>query len=215
MDMYRQKRFSNEQICHGTNSTVVKVQICPENTTIFKKLSEKKMCDTYPKCLGEPLVYHCVRYNGYFVEVCAPNRLIVGSCCPVFDKGIGLVIEDYKRPCPECPFKYQSANGLQYPTCFLNFTQSTNRKSRTTTPSDDADCTHKSNNCTESSNLQINSRFVIAIAAVVVAMFLLCCLAVILCKRHHFKDLIKKGRITVLRKGHRQKKEETIIETLL
>lgn len=36
------------------------------------------MCESYPKCLGEPLVYHCVRSTESLVEVCAPNGPIVG-----------------------------------------------------------------------------------------------------------------------------------------
>lgn len=36
-----------------------------------------------------------------------------GSYCPVFDNGIGRVIEDFSRPCSECPFKYQSADALK------------------------------------------------------------------------------------------------------
>lgn len=31
-----------------------------------------------------------------------------GRCCPVYDRRLGRVREDYNSPCSECPFKYQS-----------------------------------------------------------------------------------------------------------
>lgn len=187
--VYRQKRLSEDKVCHETNTTVAKVLSCPENETILNERSEKKMCKKYPKCHGEPLVYHCVRSKGNFVEVCAPRRQIVGSCCAVFDVGIGLVIEDYKRPCEECPFKYQSDGCLKYSTCLSNFSQLIDREFRTTTPSDDAGCTQNSNKCTGTSRQNV---LIAAAAAVPVA--LISCFALIFCNRHHCKDLINKRK---------------------
>lgn len=31
---------------------------------------------------------------------------IIGSCCVVFDRGVGWVVEDYSSICIECLFKY-------------------------------------------------------------------------------------------------------------
>lgn len=76
-------QLSQEEVCHEANATLVIVQsCCPDNDIIYQERSKRKMCETYPKCLGEPLVYHCVRSKGSLVEVCAPNGPIVGlSAC--------------------------------------------------------------------------------------------------------------------------------------
>lgn len=34
--------------------------------------------------------------------------LVVGECCALYDEGLGRVIEDYNRPCSDCPFQYLS-----------------------------------------------------------------------------------------------------------
>lgn len=189
--VYRQKRLSEDEVCHETNTTVVKVLRCPENEAILNERSKKKMCKKYPKCHGEPLVYHCVRSKDNFVEVCAPRRQIVGSCCAVFDVGIGLVIEDYKRPCNECPFKYQSDGCLKYSTCLSNFSQLIDREFRTTTPSDDAGCTQNSNKCTGTSR---QNELMIVLTAAALAVTLISCFALIFRNRHHCKDLNKKRK---------------------
>lgn len=46
-------------------------------------------CDSYPKCHGEELVYHCVRFKTNLVEVCAPNLRIV---C-VYESGTYIIME--------------------------------------------------------------------------------------------------------------------------
>lgn len=117
MDMYRQKRLSTDQVCNETNAALVIVDACPENKIVFEKRSKEKMCETKPKCHGEILMYHCVKSEESLVEVCAPSSTIIGSCCTVFDRGVWQVIEDYNRPCADCPFKYQSANCYNYSTC--------------------------------------------------------------------------------------------------
>lgn len=53
-------KFSQEEICHGTNITINVVQKCPENAkTVQMRIIERK-CYQYPKCDGEVLVYHCI-----------------------------------------------------------------------------------------------------------------------------------------------------------
>lgn len=116
-DIYRQKRFTKSDICNGTSATLEPVERCPINEADIQGRLLDKKCSTYPHCQGEPLVYHCVRYEDKLVEVCAPRGLITGNCCAVFNKGVGRVVEDYNKPCSECPFKYQSADSIKYNTC--------------------------------------------------------------------------------------------------
>ena len=52
---------------------------CPHNNDTLQERSWKKMCHTFPKCKGETLVYHCVKYKNNLVEVCAPKGLITGN----------------------------------------------------------------------------------------------------------------------------------------
>lgn len=117
MNVHRLRTLTEEDVCKETNKTIKKLKSFPENYTISQEQMQKNICDNLPKCNGEQLVYHCVTYKDDLVEVCAPKRLITGSYCPVFDNGIGRVIEDFSRPCSECPFKYQSADAMKYPSC--------------------------------------------------------------------------------------------------
>lgn len=114
---HRLKRLTEEDVCKETNRTIEPLQNFPVSYTILQERMQQKKCDNLPKCNGEVLVYHCVRYNHDLVEVCAPRRLITGSYCAVFDNGIGRVIEDFSRPCSECPFKYPSADAMNYSSC--------------------------------------------------------------------------------------------------
>lgn len=191
IDMVRQKRFLKEQVCHGTNTTLRLVERCPENYTMFQESSKKKMCEQYPKCLGKPLVYHCVRTKDNLVEVCAPSDPIVGSCCSVFDMGIGRVVEDYTSPSAECPFVYQSNDFLNCSTCVkpkkktysteLNF-------NGTTTFSISAGC--KPEDCSENaSHIRLNIIVLSAVAVVTV-----CVIAILYRYRLHIKGILKKTK---------------------
>lgn len=70
--------FSQDEICHGTNTTINVVQKCPENDkTLQMRINERK-CYQYAKCDGENLVYHCTRFLNNLIEVCSPNGFITG-----------------------------------------------------------------------------------------------------------------------------------------
>lgn len=66
-------------MCNGTKETIQIVNTCQMNISLFEKRSREKMCKNFKPCLGEPLVYHCVRYKDKFVEVCAPRTFITGN----------------------------------------------------------------------------------------------------------------------------------------
>lgn len=53
------------------------VQTCPQSEANIQKRARMMNCYRYPECLGEKLVYHCVRSKTDLVEVCAPNLRIV------------------------------------------------------------------------------------------------------------------------------------------
>lgn len=104
----RQKRYTKEDICLESIPTVKQVKNCPTDIGTFKERSSKKNCESHLPCGGEPLVYHCVPFDGMLVEVCAPRSLITGRCCTFYDQGLGRVIEDFNRLCSYCPFQYNS-----------------------------------------------------------------------------------------------------------
>lgn len=193
IDMVRQKRFSKEQVCHGTNTTLGVVERCPENETMVQESSKKKMCEKYPKCLGEPLVYHCVRTKDNLVEVCAPSDPIVGSCCSVFDMGIGRVVEDYTSLCTECPFLYQSNDFLNCSACVKpkkkTYSTELNFNGTTTFPIS-AGCKHEREDCSENaSHIWLNIIVLSAVAVVTV-----CVIAILYRYRLHIKGILKKTK---------------------
>lgn len=112
-----QKRYTEEDICHGTEQTLVIVSACPTNSTMFSERSHKKNCDNFPKCMEQQLAYHCVKLKEDFVEVCAPKSYIRGRCCALYDRGLGRVIEDFKKRCDECPVQYLSNDYEQAALC--------------------------------------------------------------------------------------------------
>lgn len=116
-----QKRFTKDDKC---NVTPTEINACPENDAQLQERSEMMKCDSYPKCIGEELVYHCVRYKTKLVEVCAPRLHIVcghkpelGGCCAVFEDGLGRVVIDFNIICHECPMAYYSDKTTKYSTC--------------------------------------------------------------------------------------------------
>lgn len=172
---------SKAQTCNESFATLEIVENCPENKAIFLESSKRKMCEKYPKCLGKTLMYHCVKSKENFVEVCAPNDPIVGSCCAVFDTGVGRVIADYNRPCAECPFLYQSADFYNYSTCV-----DTKRNNSLT----ESGCKHNSEYCMEPSSPNI----LIIVLATAAAAAAAICLAIFICYRINIKGLIKKEK---------------------
>lgn len=108
LNIGREKRYTEEDICLESKDTVEEVKECPNGSTTFIERSSKKNCRRYPKCAGESLAYHCVRSGESLVEVCAPITTIIGRCCAYYDRSLGRVIEDFKNRCSLCPFQYQS-----------------------------------------------------------------------------------------------------------
>ncbi|XP_022289454.1 uncharacterized protein LOC111101301 [Crassostrea virginica] len=115
--IHRHKRYSKENVCNVSLITMELVEECPRNNKTLQIRLKSKRCSDFPLCKSEPLVYHCVPYEGSLVEVCAPEGHIIGNICPLFDGGLGRVIEDFNTPCKECPFHYRSNMSFMYPEC--------------------------------------------------------------------------------------------------
>lgn len=71
--------FPQDDICPISETTLEKVDSCPRNNVTIMERSERKNCAKYEPCKGDPLVYHCVRHENNFVEVCAPEETITGK----------------------------------------------------------------------------------------------------------------------------------------
>lgn len=116
-DVRRRIKLTKKDTCNDTIISLQKVDNCPGNDAHLRQRSIIKMCDSYPPCNGERLVYHCVRFQEYLVEVCSPMGYIRGKCCTMYGVGIGRVVEDYIRECTKCHFKYQSNDSIKYSEC--------------------------------------------------------------------------------------------------
>lgn len=117
----RPKRYTKDDICHESQTTIEKVDVCPENIETLNKRSIKKNCSRYQTCSGYQLVYHCVMNGGGLVEVCAPRSQITGRFCPYYERGLGRVIENPRIRCIMCPFQYQSDEYLKISECVPAF----------------------------------------------------------------------------------------------
>lgn len=113
----RPKRYTEEDVCHESQTTVKHVTVCHENIETLNKRSNEKNCSRYQPCAGQQLVYHCVRNGGGLVEVCAPRSLITGGFCAYYEKELGRVIENYRNRCKMCPFQYLSDNSFENSEC--------------------------------------------------------------------------------------------------
>lgn len=118
----------NENIyCKEAVETVEKVSSCPTSKEQWDKAASKKKC--WEKALKqncsvpEKFVYHCV-INGYAnatLEVCAPERLILGHCTEFNEVG-GVIQDQLLSQCngvfPRCDFYYLSSEAYKYKDCF-------------------------------------------------------------------------------------------------
>lgn len=66
-------------MCNGTKETIKIVKSCPHDRVVLHERSQKKMCNSFQPCLGEPLVFHCIRFKDKLIEVCAPRTDITGN----------------------------------------------------------------------------------------------------------------------------------------
>lgn len=148
--------------CKESVDSASSVSSCPNSKEERDKAARKKNCNeiaTQQTCaLPEKFKYHCV-INGYrdaLLEVCAPERIILGHCTEF--NVIGGVIQDHHSvPCkngsfPKCDRFYLSSDAYKYPDCYHLVKQ-------TITPR-------------ETTTVDINAMLMIAVTAAVVIFIL-------------------------------------------
>lgn len=145
IEAHPQRRYTEGEICYETRKTFETVKTCPEHHSVIIQRSQMKNCSKYPMCHEEQLIYHCFGYNESFVEVCTPINRIVGHYCVLFDFGVGRILPDYKKPCPECPSVYSSNESSTYLSCVAPILSTSTTKTVFDSTSDLA----KSNNLKE------------------------------------------------------------------
>lgn len=118
----------NEHIhCKEAVESVERVSSCPTSKEQWDKASSRKKC--WEKALEqtcsdpEKFVYHCV-INGYgnaTLEVCAPERLILGHCTEFNEVG-GVIQDQLLSKCngvfPKCDDYYLSSEAYKYEDCY-------------------------------------------------------------------------------------------------
>lgn len=115
-------------LCKKYVANLKVVPSCPKSKEEWDTAARKKNCTKRAAELtcaaSEKFKYHCV-LNGYrnaLVEVCAPERLILGHCTEY--NVIGRVIQDHQTaPCkkgsfPNCDKYYLSTDAYKYPDCY-------------------------------------------------------------------------------------------------
>lgn len=115
-------------LCEEYVASLSVVASCPKSKEEWDIAARKKNCNKRAAELTcaatEKFKYHCVM-NGYrnaLVEVCAPERLILGHCTEF--NVIGRVIQDHQTaPCknrsfPNCDRFYLSTDAYKYPDCY-------------------------------------------------------------------------------------------------
>ncbi|XP_052710892.1 uncharacterized protein LOC128185302 [Crassostrea angulata] len=119
--------MNENRYCKDAVESVEKVSSCPTSKEQWDKAASKKRC--WEKALKqtcsapEKFVYHCV-INGYgnaTLEVCAPERLILGHCTEFNEVG-GVIQDQLLSPCinvlPRCDEYYLSSEAYKYEGCY-------------------------------------------------------------------------------------------------
>lgn len=118
------------QLCRGANKhcpeavrSIQLVEKCPSSKKEWDDAANNKNCGKSAgrqNCtIGDDFLYHCV-INAYInetLEVCAPKRIILGSCTE-FNVAGGIIQAHEKVACKACPSYYHSTEAYKYPECY-------------------------------------------------------------------------------------------------
>lgn len=112
--------------CPQSIPTVAVVDDCPQNAVEWVKRMELKKCNfIIQNCTTlDNFEYHCLtnKFQHIFVEVCAPNKMIVGQNCPYYDVQHNSINYNLNQPCKEhkkpCPSVYTSSSVYLYQECY-------------------------------------------------------------------------------------------------
>lgn len=118
---------SKNEYCKEAVNSVNSVASCPTSKEEWDSAATKKKCNEIAKqqnCTSvDKFMYHCVinEYNSDFLEVCAPQRRILGHCVE-FNVGGGVIQDKVSAPChtkfPKCDLQYMSSDAYLYPDCY-------------------------------------------------------------------------------------------------
>lgn len=118
---------SKHEYCEEAVKSVNPVASCPTSKEEWDKAATKKKCTEIAKqqrCTSyDKFIYHCVidEYNSDLVEVCAPQRIILGHCAE-FNVGGGVIQDKFSAPCnttfPKCHSFYNSSDAYKYTDCY-------------------------------------------------------------------------------------------------
>lgn len=102
------------------------VEACPADSTEWIKAKEKKLCHLMiQNCTDKDrFQYHCLpnKFLDILVEVCAPNKVIVGQHCPYYDMQRKTIEPNFNQPCNSgsnpCQPVYSSSEVYKYQICY-------------------------------------------------------------------------------------------------
>lgn len=102
------------------------VEACPADSTEWIKAKEKKLCHwMIQNCTDKDrFQYHCLpnKFLDILVEVCAPNKVIVGQHCPYYDMQRKTIESNFNQPCNRgsnpCQPVYSSSEVYKYQICY-------------------------------------------------------------------------------------------------
>lgn len=112
--------------CPQSIPTETVVEACPADSTEWIKAKEKKQCHLIiHNCTDKDrFQYHCLpnKFLDMLVEVCAPNKVIVGQHCPYYDMQRKTIGPNFNQPCNSgsnpCQPVYSSSEVYKYQICY-------------------------------------------------------------------------------------------------
>ncbi|XP_056013980.1 uncharacterized protein LOC125674267 isoform X2 [Ostrea edulis] len=108
------------------------VEKCPTDAEAWKKAAARLNCGSVSQSCSQSMgenaqyfvfQYHCVinAWRNATLEVCAPNRTILGFCAEFNFQG-AMIQDNYDADCTKhetpCPTSYDSAEAYKYPSCY-------------------------------------------------------------------------------------------------
>lgn len=119
---------SENRYCPEAVKSATKIAYCPESKKERDSAARRKNCSelaAHQNCTtADKFMYHCVidGYGAETMEVCAPRRIITGSCTE-FNVDGGVIQRHLSAPCndttyPKCDRFYSSEDAYKYPDCY-------------------------------------------------------------------------------------------------
>lgn len=118
---------SESRYCQEAVDSAKSVTSCPTSKAEWDDAARRKNCSSIASTQtcsdAEHFQYHCVinEFRNESLEVCAPSRIIFGSCVE-FNVAGGVIQDQWSAPCnetfPKCDTYYPSWNAYLYPDCY-------------------------------------------------------------------------------------------------